>query len=90
MWFNDIGNFNLDFKVEDIIFGVYKNISFNSLINFCLLIGKFYVQMCNIQKKKPDLSNYILTLKHHLSIEKQVYVKKGKSGKFSNIFLWKD
>ena len=81
-----MGLCNLELKTEDIIFGIYKNIPFNVSINFCVLIGKFYIHICNTEKKRPTLTNYILTLKHHLTIEKQVYDKKGKSGKFANLF----
>ena len=52
-------------------------IPFNTLINFCLLTGKFFIHMCIIEKKRPSVMDYIETLKYHLIIEKQ-----GKSGKF--------
>ena len=85
-WFNHITNINLELRIEDIIFGIHRTIPFNTVINFCILIGKFFIHMCNNDRKTPSLMDYIPTLKHHLSIEKQVYDRKGKSGKFCMLF----
>ena len=85
-WFNHITNINLELRIDDIIFGIHRTIPFNTVINFCILIGKFFIHMCNNDRKRPSLMDYIPTLKHHLTIEKQVYDKKGKSGKFCMLF----
>ena len=42
--------------------------------------------ICNKERKRPSLMDYIATLKHHLIIEKQVYDRKGKSCKFCMLF----
>ena len=76
-WINHITNINLEFKIEDIIFGIHRTIPFNMLINFCILIGKFFVHICNKERKRPSLMDYIAPLKHQLTIEKQVYERKG-------------
>ena len=85
-WINHITNINLEFKIEDIIFGIHRTIPFNTVINFCVLIGKFFIHICSKERKRPSLMDYIATLKHHLIIEKQVYDRKGKSGKFCMVF----
>ena len=86
-WINHVTNISLDFKMEDIIFGIHRTIPFNTLINFCVLIGKFFIHICNnIEKKSLSLMNYIETLKYHFIIEKKVYDKKGKNGKFCRLF----
>ena len=79
-WVNHITNINLEFKKEDIIFGIHRTIPFNTVINFCVLIGKFFIHICSKERKRPSLMDYIVTLKHYLIIEKQVYDRKGKSG----------
>ena len=85
-WMNQYINVSSEFKIEEIIFGICDNIPFNTITNFCILIGKFFIHICNLDNKKPSLLDYIVSLKHYLEIEKQVYDKKGKSGKFSVFF----
>ena len=84
-WINHITNINLEFKIEDSIFVIHRTIPFNTVINFCVLIGKFFIHICSNERKRPILMDYIATLKH-LIIEKQVYDRKGKSGKFCMLF----
>ena len=68
---NHVTSINLDIlKIVDIIVGIHSTIPFNTLINFCLLIGKFFIHMCIIEKKRPSVMDYIETLKYHLIIEK--------------------
>ena len=85
-WFYQTTKIKINFDVKDILFGIYKNIAFNTLINFCVLTGKIYIHTCNREKRIVSLTNYIVTLKHQLRIEQQVYDKKGKCKKFNTLF----
>ena len=85
-WINQYINVSSEFNIKEIIFGIYDNIPYIVLINFCILIGKLFIHICNLDNEKPNLLDYIVSQKHYLEIEKQVYDKKGKSGKFSMFF----
>ena len=85
----DIGN--SEKTDEYILFGYPGNDDFTLVLNYCILAAKYYIylnKMC--ENNNLDLFQYLLQLKHKLSVEKYICIKNNKEAdfeKFNIVFM---
>ncbi len=69
---NIVGNLNWHL----ICFGQYEINSI--LLNFCVLLGKYFIYLCKLRNTDPKFSDFKLYLKKSKDIERQIAINKNK------------
>ena len=83
-WWCKISEVVLDEILEDqIIFGFPCNTEMELVLNYCVLLGKWYMYSAKMREKNDfDLYGYLVQLKQRLSIEKALCTKENSPQKF--------
>ena len=68
----------------DILLGIpnYHNDTYINILNFVILYGKKYVNMCRQTCKEIELYRFQVLLKEHMICEKYIYATQNKSHDF--------
>ena len=71
-------NINITFDLLNITFGVEGKDAHNSLINFIIICGKYFIFRSKYIKTNPCLNSFKLYLNERIVIEKHIAFEKGK------------
>ena len=82
-WWNRSSKLKVQFTKKHIIFGLYYDNSGFCTVNFVILLAKWYIYTHVYHERNIELYGFLVTLKHHLEIEKQVCYYNGKSEEFT-------
>lgn len=83
-WLHDSCEHTLRFMLTEelILFGISERIVTDHVIDFILLVAKFFVYSCTFQDTRPTLRNFVQVLKFRYKIEKSAAIRNAKMGKF--------
>jgi hypothetical protein len=73
---------SLNFNNKLVIFGISDLIKTDSILNYIILLAKFYIYKCKLQKITPQVDPFLKMLKHKYCIEKYVSKINGNYHKF--------
>ena len=86
-WWN-----NLDFQKlnplieENIILGFIGHSNEYTVLNYWIILGKYFIYTCKRNQKSLFFMNFIKLLKHKLIIEEEIHVQNSTTEKFNS--LW--
>ena len=75
------------FKMDLVIFGISNGIKTDKAIDFIMLFAKFYIYKCRFLDITPNHTSFIVQLKHRLSIERILALKRNNLNQFQILWL---
>ena len=75
------------FKMDLVIFGISNGIETDKAIDFIMLFAKFYIYKCRFLDITPNHTSFIVQLKHRLSIERILALKRNNLNQFQILWL---
>ena len=75
------------FKMDLVIFGISNGIRTDNAIDFIILFAKFYIYKCRFLDITPNHTSFIVQLKHGLSIERLLALKRNNFNQFQILWL---
>ena len=86
-WWNQSSNLKVQLTKKHIIFGIYyDNLEFIT-VNYVILLAKWYIYTHVYHERKVELYGFLVALKSHLEIEKQVCYYNGKCEEFTKKWI---
>ena len=83
-WLNTNCQIHINLDKETIILGRKLEKKYNSSINLTLLLAKQFIFSQKLQKRKPELPNFIIKLRYYYKMEKYINTKNNKSDLFKD------
>ena len=76
-WWHRTSDVNIEETLEEhMLFGYPGNSDIDLVLNFCILLGKWYIFTIKMQEKNSiDFYEYLVQLKQRLLIEKEICTK---------------
>ena len=82
-WWNNTSTLKVQLSKKHILFGMYyDNLDFSTL-NYVILLSKWYIYTHVYRERKTDLHGFLVLLKHHLEMERQIQYCNGKITQFN-------
>ena len=86
-WLKDSIGFKIKFMLLEILLGFYYiDKKYYYMLNYLIIYGKYYIFQCRSNRKNPSLRIFLLLVKDRLSLDKYIYISKGKSIQFDERF----
>ena len=82
-WWNRSSTTQVHLTKKHIIFGVYYDLSHFTAVNYVILLAKWYIYTHTYLERKIELYNFLVILKHHLNIERQISYCNGRKEEFN-------
>ena len=85
-WWHGLTEFSFDLRESDILLGILNpNNDINiDILNYCILVGKWYIYQTKQNNSQIFFFNYLSTLKSKLEILETVYIERNKVKVFTD------
>ena len=77
---------NFDFSEEFILFGVQHNMFTDKVMDFVILLAKYYIYSCKWKDLKPNVLVFSRLLKYRYKLERYYYIVTENIVEFDNIW----
>ena len=80
--------FVIDIKVENILFGLSNEMNLPEIyaLNFCILMAKRFIYVCNFEGNHIIFKHYLMRLKNRLITENLISIKKDNVRNFKSLY----
>ncbi len=86
-WWHSVFEIYITLTSHDVVFGIIEqDIPNRRVLNYCILLAKWYIYCTRHHGKNPFFYNYQVLLKNSLQVVRHVYTSNGDMDKFSSVF----
>ena len=86
-WYETLTEAKLELSTVKILYGIIENDHFLKLTNYLLLIAKYYIYCCSINKEPLYFRTYLTIVVSKTEIEKQIPIRTNSNERYYN--KWK-